>query len=66
MSRSTRTTIFTEKLFELQEAVENDDKGKFKALLKENSLSLRNCSCGDSILSPILTKVCFQAMEKFV
>ncbi len=53
MSRVERTAIFTEKLFELEEALENGSKKEFVEKLKEHSLSLHNCSIGDSYAKKI-------------
>lgn len=61
-----RTAIFTKKLFELQEALERGDKKEFIQKLKKHSLSLHNCSIGDSYLSDKYNAVLRAALEKFL
>jgi len=66
MSRSDRTASFTRRLFELEEALENNDKKYFIEKLKEHAGNLHNCSCGDSVLGNLYNKVLRRALEKFI
>ena len=66
MSRSERTSVFTQKIFDLESALENGDKKVFLEKLKEHSLSLHNTSCSDSFLGEQYNKVLRKALEKFL
>ncbi|HCX04048.1 MAG TPA: hypothetical protein DHM42_06125 [Clostridiales bacterium] len=66
MSRMERTSVFTKKLFELEEAIEKGDKKEFQKKLEEHSLSLHNCSVGDTKLSDKYNAILRKALDKFM
>ncbi len=66
MSEQTRTTIATEILLDLQEAIANSDEQSFMSVLREKKTILNNAIVGDAYLQERYIAVLRAGLEKFI
>ena len=66
MSTSKNVSLLTQRLLELEDALEAKDRALFTEKLRECSGQLHNCSCGDSVLQQSYNSVLYRALEAFI
>jgi len=60
-----KDSVFTRDIFELEQAL-GESKEAFIKKFNEVSLSLNNCSCGDTFLQQAVQAVYRKAIEKYI